>query len=450
VTTITTRSSAGAVAAVFAILLAGTADALAQGAPTHPGPINRPGRMDAAGNQQTGQEEGLVLMGDGYFGSDTNLLATQRPGAPVLVPADGSYVGGFGSARYLWSRRRTLFAATATTDVRNYTPEQMNFTHSHAVTARLQFGLGERFTVGVRQSFDYASFYQIQPVPHGDEPLVPIDPAIPASADRCLAPNTSLGYATVAEVTQTLGPRTGIIYHATRAHDEYQSTARSFDTYGFGAVYRKNVSRYMALRAGYGYDEPTYAGSVRSVQIHNIDTGIDYARPLSFSRRTTVRFAVGPTLFDRDDVKFYRVQAAASAIHDFGRTWSVTGVYNRGVQFVAIVPEPLYATTVSLSTGGLIGGRRLQFLAHAGYSSGQLVLSPSGGHLDTAFGTSSLQWAFTDRLALHGSYSYYRYRPTTGLGIPLELRQDVDRQAFRVAVRMWLPVLTTRGNHGPR
>ena len=83
-------------------------------------------------------------------------------------------------------------------------------------------------------------------------------------------------------------------WRTTRYSDfgESEAVLQDLRSYEVGGRYRHGLSRYATLRLGYIYRKGAY-GFTRidgpSV-VHDIDIGIDYARALSFSRRTTLTF----------------------------------------------------------------------------------------------------------------------------------------------------------------
>ena len=84
-------------------------------------------------------------------------------------------------------------------------------------------------------------------------------------------------------------------------------------------------------------------GRTLPTAIHDIDVGVDYARPLSLTRRTTLDFGTGssvvtmPTLDLGQEAGATETQVRfvgdVGVTHEMGRTWRLRLGYNRGVGF---------------------------------------------------------------------------------------------------------------------
>jgi hypothetical protein len=186
------------------------------------------------------------------------------------------------------------------------------------------------------------------------------------------------------------------------------------------------------------------------MQMHMINSGYQYARPLSFLRRTTVGFSTGAQAFERRSAMVYRALVTGNIERELGRTWTLTGNYNRGAQFVAIVGEPVYADSVGVRLGGLLGGRRLGYVIDGLYSNGNLTYTVTQNRVITYAGGTSLQWAIAEHWSLVGTYGYHKYEFGDNVPRPPGLAPEVGRHSVRVGVSYWLPLTIERGAIGSR
>jgi hypothetical protein len=387
----------------------------------------------------------LTLLLDGYGGHDSNILADQPgSGGSEFQNVPGQFGGGSAVLNYLWMRGQKVFNASASSGLREYIGVDLPLTHSHSASALFSFPLGP-LQMTLRQDARYASFYQLAVLPHIDGALVHVPLPELVSPDTSLAEQATFGYDTAIEATHSLGTRNTVEYQYTRAHTEFREGGGQFSAQRADALFRRNLTRYATLRLGYGYHTASYTVSSAPTKIHNIDVGVDYGRPLSFSRRTRVGFSVGSSALERGDATIYRLQGNANIAHEIGRTWRVVGGYDRGAQFVEILPEPMYASTIGVMAGGLVGGRRLELRLNGSYSSGRLVLSSSGRGLVTYVAGGELQWAATRQVAVYGSYGFHHYEFGVNAAVPTELRRPISRHSIRIGARLWVPLFTQRG-----
>jgi hypothetical protein len=173
--------------------------------------------------------------------------------------------------------------------------------------------------------------------------------------------------------------------------------------------------------------------------------GVDYRKPLSLSRRTTLSYSTGTAgVYDRKlDAYKYELIGSVNLDREIGRTWLASVGYSRDVRYIEFVGEPLLGNYV---TAGLEGSfsRRVQFETNFGGSSGYLGLNKEDiTKTDMYFGAVKLSVALTRMLSLTTDYGYYTYTlPSHEL---LDVRAGPGRyQVFRAYLQVWLPLITQR------
>jgi len=177
--------------------------------------------------------------------------------------------------------------------------------------------------------------------------------------------------------------------------------------------------------------------------------GLDYNRPLSFSRKTTMAFSTGTAgTYDRSlDETSYFLIGSVRLDREIGKTWSAGLVYGRNLRYIeSLGGIPLLADTGTFVLQGSFS-RRLQFKGRLGASSGNLVGEGSDGSsagstkTETYFGAAQLSMALTRQLALSADYAYYQYT------LPEALLQTGgpgknNYQSVRVQLQVFVPLMT--------
>jgi hypothetical protein len=219
-------------------------------------------------------------------------------------------------------------------------------------------------------------------------------------------------------------------------------------TLGYGGAYSYSVSRYASLRLGYRAQVSDYPGSPmgprRRYNHRNIDAGVNYARPLSVSRRTTLSFGTGSAILDNELETYYTVTGNASLNHQIGRTWIANVVYVRGLSIVGGFTEPFFADAVNANLQGYLS-RHVMLLTSAGFSNGAVGLGSAANNYDSFQATTRLEWALkNDRIGVYANYFYQGYRfdepPPSATPIP----SKVDRHGVSAGLIFRIPLLRER------
>lgn len=408
---------------------------------------------------------GLSLLLSAANGYDSNVLAGQQGGGGFPLRRDqlpGNFGEGNGTLRYLLQRNQTEINVLGSSHLRYYPGLDAPASYSHSGSIDAQFAGGRRWLFNARQAASYASYNRLVFIPRGpnlpgfDAPAIgPITNPAMVDADTALdtgvLSRNNLSLESEFSAIQTLSRRDTIAYYGLRHRTETGFERRPLVVTGGGATYRRQLTRYGALRAGYGYTVADYHRVPPDIlRMHVLDTGYEYLRPLSFSRRTTIGVTTGAQAFDRRGTTIYRALVSANVAHEIGRTWEVIAFYDRGGQYADIVDEPVYADTVRFHGDGLIGGQRLALSLDASYSNGRLTYTLNQNQVVTYLGSARLQWAFNEHWRLEGIYSYYQYEFGSDVPLPPGLLPNVSRQSVRVGLSFWLPIITSRGARGPR
>ena len=216
-----------------------------------------------------------------------------------------------------------------------------------------------------------------------------------------------------------------------------------------GALFTRDLTRHLGLRAGYGYSVAHYTGvaSDQRPGLHNIDVGVTYSRALSVSRRTKFGFSTGSVLFASDSAPAnrsgrelqYRLTGSADLTHEMGRTWTTALTYRRGVEFQEGFYAPFLSDAVSATLGGLFS-RRIKFDAATNYTRGIVGFAARDAY-STGSATAQLQFAITRILGAYATYFIYHYDFSNSIAIDPRFPRALDRQGVRVGLVTSLPLI---------
>jgi len=117
--------------------------------------------------------------------------------------------------------------------------------------------------------------------------------------------------------------------------------------------------------------------------------------------------------------------------------------YNRNLNFVETLNQPLFADSANAQLQGIIH-RRLLMVISGGYVSGRLGLGRDpndNATLRTGTGAFNLTYAFTEYLRATFDYSYFQYHFSNDAILPDGLRPTFDRNSVRGGLSLVLPVI---------
>jgi hypothetical protein len=204
--------------------------------------------------------------------------------------------------------------------------------------------------------------------------------------------------------------------------------------------FTRGLSRNLRLRLGYGYTDAHYGIAQRQYHTHNLDTGVDYGRSLSLSRRTKLTFSTGATAIQQSQETRFDVIGAATLNREIGRTWNASLAYSRSVGYAAYILEPIFSDSISAAYGGLIN-RRLSFHSGAGTSRGGVGFrggSANGFNATNAY--AGLSQAVNRHFAVNVNYSFYRYNFEPGAALVTGLVPRMNRNSINVTLSAWTPI----------
>jgi hypothetical protein len=387
-------------------------------------------------------------VGEGY---DTNVLAEGGDlgvGAGTAAEQSG-FVSTFNpTVEYAWTGRSVQFTGAAGSSLRYYQTAHELLPSTHFGTVGLSIG-GQRTLFTTSQSVSYSPSYLYSIFPTLG--TADVDYVVAATGDYAANWQQVLVYDTTMNLNQSLSQRSHVTALGSFRYSDLSNLkpGRALRAYTAGGRYFYDLSRNASLHLGYIHREGNYVLSDldRATVVHDIDVGVDYHRPLSFSRRTHVDFGVGssivnaPTIDSGNAQLQYRVGANAGLTHDIGRTWRARVEYRRGVGFVEAVRQPVFSDAVNGSFSGFFT-RRTDLYVSGGFSTGDAgTVSVSQNRVRTYTGSARLRTALNQTFALFAEYVYYNYDLGSAVIVADGVPRSLDRNTARVGVSVWVPVL---------
>jgi hypothetical protein len=359
-----------------------------------------------------------------------------------------------GSADYSHNHRRAQLGATASTAFKYYQRIDRFAAVSHTAGLGATVALPKRGELRVNQTAAYAPSYLYNLFP--TEALLTPGEAMPADPDYRTDQTASRSYATNLGLAFSSARGTRISVTAEYHHTAFarQISSRFNNTfYATGANFSRPLSRNVNLTAAYQYRTAEYRANELTRE-HSGTIGLQYSRPLSRSRRVTYRIDVSPATLEipqetLDDIalreglaavalddRLFRVQAEGSVNYDVRLNWTLTGSYRRGVEYLAVLTEPIFADGARVGLSGLIT-RRLDLTSSAGFAKGESTVYGGGSELNTYTGNVRLRYAINRPLAVYSEYLFYQYDLRGQSRIAPDLPGAFKQQVIRVGLMLF-------------
>jgi hypothetical protein len=372
------------------------------------------------------------------------------PEFQARIPNSGPQSGGWStmlttSADYLNAGRRLQVGGTAQSAFRYYQQldKVSSASHSGGLQARLQ--LSRTATLQLNQTAAYSPSYLFQLFPNAELPGLE-EPIAPA-AEYQVRETESYSFATDAliAVGSARGHRLAVSGNYARTELRKQLLERpDMITYSGRARYSHGVGRTGVLSTEYEY-RVGEVGLTPYAQ-HLVNISGEYSKALSSSRRATFRFTVSPSTMEMPDSaqsaaitgRVSKLQGSGAVDYQFLRTWRASASYRRGVEYVAVLTEPVFSDSGRADLSGLLGGR-VDVTVSAAVAKGQSALTRNTQRLDTYTGTARVRVALTRALALSTEYFYYFY-DQRGSSLAPGLPSTFEQHGIRAGLVLWVPV----------
>jgi hypothetical protein len=347
------------------------------------------------------------------------------------------------TAEYEHTRRRMKIAANAHTSARYFQQLDLFSAMGQSVGLGSTVNLPRRATVEVSQTLDYSPSYLFRLFPAVAAPAV--GDVLPAAPDYRTDTIKSYAYATKATLAAGNARSNRVSVTAERNRTDFRgiNVRPDLNIVSGSAKWSHGIGRTGNVSTEYEYRQGEF-GDRGPATDQRITFAADYAPALSVTRRAHFGFGLGvsrlgvaaPVSSDVRPPKQYRVEGDLSASYLFFRSWSLGGSYRRGLQYVAVLQEPVFRDAAGLELSGLVS-RRLDLTASAGYVLGQTALSRATDRLASYTGNVRARYGVTRSVAIYGEYLYYHYDLHGQVRLAPDLPQVFEQQGVRLGVMLW-------------
>ena len=290
------------------------------------------------------------------------------------------------------------------------------------------------------QSITYSPNYQFGAVPGAA--VTAIDATAQSHGDFANSDLTALSSATNIDVSRKISRRDAlsVSYSLQRTTFDDQNLDWTYQNISGRLVHR--LTRSISMRTGYGYlmaeSGFTKTGSTRN---HAIDVGLDYSRPLAFSRRTTLNFSSGYAATPYDQGTAYNMTGEVGLTREIGRTSRAHLGVNRSVQLIEGFTQPALMNAVTGNFSGSLG-RRASISSSAGFSSGTVGMGArEGNNYANWMGAVGFHLTLNRRASVNAQYSSYHHRFDPGVQLAPGMASRLNRQGVRVSLTWLAPLL---------
>jgi hypothetical protein len=381
-------------------------------------------------------------------GYDTDVLAGGNASSGTVSTNGNQEAGAFGqfgaSLEYTLNRNRVGFGATASTTQRTYPSLGLLGSYGGGFNGWFQIARRTRLTVSessTYQPFLNYGFFAVPYVP-GD---VGIAPDVTPNFQSGVAPTTQIRNSLSTSLTQSLTPRASVSFSGSVDKTNASGVVvPDLNAKSVGGRFSYQVAKGFGFHAGYGYREGMYSNQAVPVTqtpvFHNFDVGIDYNRPLSFSRRATLSFGTGSAAYQDLGVTRYYVTGNANFTYELNRTWNVTSAYSRDAQLIESLRAPVFGDSLTVGLHGLLN-RRVDVGASVSGSRGTVGTVATSDY-ESYYGNATLVFGVSRRIAITTTYSYFHQVFGRAVDLTPATPQNLNRQTIQAGLTFRLPLIS--------
>jgi hypothetical protein len=431
----TAKAARLCLAAVYALLLSSVPAAAQQ-------TVGRPYRGLFGGG---GTNSSQVLSANAQVGAgwDSNVVGELRNpdlNTQTLLRSEDSFTLVAGGVSYADHRQRVDFGASLSSTLRNYA--RYSAMSSTAASVSGQWRVARRTTLTGAQTATYEPLGVLFRFP------TLFDPEI----GQVQAPNPDFGimfggystYATSASITQEISRRSSVTGSYSYQLADFTGPGGDYRSQSGFLRYTRGLTRNLGWRFGYGYTEAHYGRDALLYEGHSFDTGLDFNRALSITRRTHLGFSSGATGVREHTSTRYMFTGTAVLRREIGRTWSAAAGYTRNVAFFETLRIPYFYDAINLGLSGLFS-RRVGFSSSAGITSGELSSFEGvqqSSKFSTGYATAGLSFALSRIVAVSAEYMLYAYSlDDVSVVTSGALAPSLSRHTAVISLRTWIPLL---------
>jgi hypothetical protein len=408
-----------------------------------PGGIAPPARTErpyrglfGSGVSETSQS--LTFEGSIGGGLVDNPVAEQGSASPAGTSSNGGGSGvGSATIDYSLGRKRYTFNATSVTNVDYYPSLPQSMLPRYIITGAVAVRPSASTNITISPGFKNLPEFSFEDLFNPEEGGI-----LPPSQNFGMTVKRYKRIGLNVDASQKLAKRSTL--NLSWGYGHGMIGGATWDSQRYEATVTQNVSKGLSVYGGYVYGQQTFHGADgrTSLDRHpNVTFGVNFNKPLSLTRRTTLAVSAGVAQMQDRILKETRNEliGGVTLAREFGRTW-ITGIsVGRDVRFIESLAAPLLNDTLTFNLKGSFS-RRLQFGSAFGRSSG-LVGGDSGYRLDTYYGSAQLSFALNRTFGLGADYGYYRQSNPIG-GLSTGTVGSLNRKSLRTYLQVWVPLVT--------
>ena len=402
------------------------------------------GRVAAQTAAAPRDTQGLLLsaaVSAGYDDDVTNGTATSpTPIGNPSVGTGGSFVMTNLALNYVRESRKITFGAAANSSVRFYRAIESFTADSHAASAGLSAAVVPRLRLAANASASLSSHYTLSILPVFMEDAV--RPVEGPSLDYNIAASEVTRFQSGGQANYSLSRRSNVYGSYSFSESKFDRADRNYPnlhTTAWGGGFGQGLTQYASLRLGFHRQQATYGGT-REMPVDSYILGLNYSRPLSVSRRSTLNFGGGSAVVATQNGRRAELIGHATLTHRVSRAWVVNATYNRAVGFVDGFATPALTDSVFATLDGNVH-RRVILKGTIGYSDGNMGQAGTNSPRYTTYSAGARATLLLYRgLAGFADYIYYRYHFDHVLVLPFGMPSQLNRQGIRIGVMYNVPL----------
>jgi hypothetical protein len=377
-------------------------------------------------------------MGGGY---DSSVFVDDRedPTEPVtpLSREDSGFAAGSANLNYSLSLKSISLSAGAGVGLSYYPDSDDPTSHAYYGNTAVSWSMSTRASVSGSIGVAYRPITHLSSLPGlgnaSQGPGNPFDAVRGGEGESYRTENGDVGLSY--QVSRRVS--TSVNYNAWRSVAPGQTNDSVMQ--GLSARASVGVRKDMGFFVGYRLNSSVYGPGLPNYYTHNADFGLDFAKALSLTRKTTASFGAGTSAVTDGTETQYALIGNVAIMRELGRTWSASFSFFRNVGFEEAFQQPVFSDTLSAMVSGLLS-RRVSVDAGTGLAGGKVGFSNTDNGFSTLYASAGIGIAITRFLNGGLRYGYSRYRFDNGVRLPADLLFQTGRHGVHASLSSWLPL----------
>ena len=232
-------------------------------------------------------------------------------------------------------------------------------------------------------------------------------------------------------------------YHGSTGSDLWTDVT----DHGGGLNLTMTTSRRSAINTSYAYRVTSYTPPgmpTADITTQDFQVGYTYRRQLARTRSLALDAGAGVARLTGAPRQGFEEQSQfimrGGVNYQLGRSWTVQADARRSLQVLLSLAQPFFGNSVNGAVNGLFG-RRVEFRASAGYSTGNVDITSFGSGYDTGTGSGRVRYALSRSTAISAEYIYTRYSLGRDVILPPGVVRELARHIIRAGITVGVPLV---------